>query len=82
MNHKELSLALQSIAAHVQAELLLAVGEEVPFVLICQVDKIAQYVATTDRKEGIELISSLLERWKGNRADIPAHYNPDLKGEI
>jgi hypothetical protein len=48
-------------------------------VLVCQVDGVAQYVSSTQRADGTALIESLLERWKAGRADIPAHYNPDLK---
>ncbi len=29
----------------------------------------------------IEMIEHLLARWNANRADIPAHYNPDLMGQ-
>ena len=43
------------------------------------IDKAAQYVSNCDRKDGSELIESLLARWKAGRADIPAHYNPDLR---
>jgi hypothetical protein len=39
---------------------------------------VAQYVSNASRKDGTDLIESLLARWKANRADIPAHYNPDL----
>jgi hypothetical protein len=48
-------------------------------VLVCQAEQVAQYVSNTKRADGIELIESLLARWKAGRADIPAHYNPDLK---
>ena len=53
-------------------------GERVSYVLMVNVDDVTQYVSNTDRKDGIELIESLLARWKVGRADIPAHYNPDL----
>ncbi|MEY5098662.1 MAG: hypothetical protein RJA36_1381, partial [Pseudomonadota bacterium] len=39
----------------------------------------AQYVSNATRDDGRELIESLLARWKAGRADIPAHYNPDLR---
>ena len=38
-----------------------------------------QYVANVKREEGVALLEDLLARWKAGRADIPAHYNPDLK---
>jgi hypothetical protein len=47
--------------------------------MVLQADKTAQYVSSLDRKDGRELIESLLARWKAGRADIPAHYNPDLR---
>jgi len=76
------SLQAQAIAQGL-AELLHDVtGEPIAFVLIVQADKVAQYVSNVDRKDGTELIESLLARWKANRADIPAHYNPDLKEDL
>jgi hypothetical protein len=74
-----LSVRLQDIAQSLSDVLSDVVGEPVPFVLVLQADKIAQYVSNCDRKDGRELIESLLERWDAGRADIPAHYNPDLR---
>lgn len=74
-----LSVRLQDIAQSLSDVLSDVVGEPVPFVLVLQADKIAQYVSNCDRKDGRELIESLMTRWKGGRADIPAHYNPDLR---
>ncbi len=53
-------------------------GEPIAFVLIVSVEKTAQYVSNASRPDGTEMIESLLARWKAKRADIPAHYNPDL----
>jgi len=74
-----LSVRLQDIAQSLSDVLSDVAGEPVPFVLVVQADKIAQYVSNCDRKDGRELIESLLERWDAGRADIPAHYNPDLR---
>lgn len=74
-----LSVRLQAIAQALEDTLTEAAGEHCAFVLVCQSDGVAQYVSNTDRKGGRELIESLLMRWKLGRADIPAHYNPDLK---
>ncbi len=74
-----LSLLMQDIAEGVQGAVNAAAGEPCHFVLVVQCDGVAQYVSNADRKEGTEMIESLLARWKANRADIPAHYNPDLK---
>ena len=74
-----LSIALPIAAKYVNELLSEAAGEEIAWVLVCQADKTAQYVSNTKRADGAELIESLLARWKANRADIPAHYNPDLR---
>lgn len=75
----QVSLVLQRVAVEIDAALRHAAGERIAFVLICQADEIAQYVSNTERADGVLLIESLLERWKAGRADVPAHYNPDLK---
>lgn len=74
-----LSIHMQAIADALSALLDGFAGESVPFVLILEADGIAQYVSNLQRQDGVELIESLLARWKAGRADIPAHYNPDLK---
>ena len=55
-----------------------AAGEEIAWVLVCASDGVTQYVSNADRKDGTELLSTLIARMKAERADIPAHYNPDL----
>ena len=40
---------------------------------------VAQYVSNCARADGAAMIRELLARWDANRADIPAHYNPDLR---
>lgn len=74
-----LSVRLQDIAQSLAEVLDEVAGQPVPFVLVLQADEVSQYISNCDRKDGRELIESLLERWKANRADIPAHYNPDLR---
>lgn len=74
-----LSVTLQAIAAQLEDALNDAAGEHIPFVLVLQTDGVAHYVSNAARKDGVELIESLLARWRAGRADIPAHYNPDLK---
>ena len=74
-----LSIALPIVADYLNDLLKEAAGEEIAFVLVVQADKVAQYVSNTKRADGAELIESLLARWKAGRADIPAHYNPDLR---
>lgn len=77
------SVQAQALAQALAETLEQITGEPVAFVLVVQADKVAQYVSNCDRKDGVDLIESLLARWKANRADIPAHYNPDLpKGSL
>lgn len=75
-----LSVNLQAIAGQLEDALNDAAGERIPFVLVLQADGVAQYIGNVKRADGVELIESLLARWKAGRADIPAHYNPDLRG--
>ena len=75
----KLSLRLQDIATSLDDLFKDITGERQSFVLIVQADDIAQYVANVKREDGKMLVESLLERWQKQRADIPAHYNPDLK---
>lgn len=74
-----LSVRLQDIAQSLAEVLDEVAGEPVAFVLVLQADKAAQYISNCDRKDGRELIDSLLQRWKAGRADIPAHMNPDIR---
>lgn len=76
--HLRVSLSLQGLAQYVDDFLKERAGERVSYVLMVNVDDVTQYVSNTDRKDGRELIESLLARWNAGRADIPAHYNPDL----
>lgn len=72
------SLTLQQLASFINDALAAAAGDTVPWVLLLQTDGVSQYVSNTERADGIALIESLLNRWKAGRADIPAHYNPDV----
>ncbi|MES2685505.1 MAG: hypothetical protein V4706_01720 [Pseudomonadota bacterium] len=73
------SIALPVIADHINELLSEAAGKEIAWVLVCQADGVGQYVSNTKRADGTEMIEGLLSRWKAGRADIPAHYNPDLQ---
>ena len=53
-------------------------GQELAFILLVQADNVAQYVSNAYRPNAQALLEDLLQRWKDGRADIPAHYNPDL----
>jgi hypothetical protein len=75
---ESLAIALTHLGGALDKVLRAEVGVDVPFVLICQINHVAQYISNADRGDGMALIRSLLERWETGRADIPAHYNPDL----
>lgn len=75
---QRLSIAMQDIASDLSARLKHETGEDLAFVLVVSADNVAQYVSNAKREDGSALIESLLARWKAGRADIPAHYNPDL----
>lgn len=74
-----LSVRLQDIAQSLAEVLDEVAGEPIAFVLVLQADKAAQYVSNASRQDGRELLQSLMDRWDAKRADIPAHYNPDLR---
>lgn len=73
------SLSLQQLAQEVDDFLALRAGERVPFTITLQIGGVAQYVSNCARADGAAMIRELLARWDANRADIPAHYNPDLR---
>ena len=75
---KRVNLVLQAVANEINAALRHAAGTEVAFVLVVSTEGAAQYVSNASRPEGIELLESLLSRMQVLKADIPAHYNPDL----
>ena len=74
-----LILRMQDIAQSLADVLADVAGEPIAFVLVLNADKTAQYVSNASRADGVEMIESLLARWKAGRADIPAHYNPYLR---
>ena len=74
-----LSVRLQDIAQSLGDVLADVAGEPVAFVLVLQADQAAQYVSNASRQDGRERLQSLRDRWDAERADIPAHYNPDLR---
>lgn len=73
------SLSIQHLAAMIDDHLKQVAGERIAFALVIHVDGTAQYTSNCRRDDGIVMIEDLLSRWKTGRADIPAHYNPDLK---
>ena len=76
----KLSLGMQEIISKLDKDLEQITGDRITFVLIMSADNVAQYASNATREDGIDLLKSLLKRWEAKKADIPAHYNPDLKG--
>ena len=74
-----LSVRLQDIAQSLAEVLDEVAGEPIAFVLVLSADNTTQYVSNASRQDGRELLQSLMDRWDAKRADIPAHYNPDLR---
>lgn len=74
-----ISMSLQQLAQEVDDFLALRAGERVPFAITLRVGGVAQYVSNCARSDGVQMIRDLLARWEAGRADIPAHYNPDLR---
>ena len=81
MSAVQVSLRLQDIAQSLDDIFKEIAGERLAFVLVVSVDDVSQYVSNASREDGTALIEGLLARWKANRADIPAHYNPDLRAQ-
>lgn len=84
MNNEErakvmrISMNLQDIAKEISDRLEAAAGERIAFVLVTSMNGAAQYISNADRTDGMGLLGHVLTAWKKGRADIPAHYNPDL----
>lgn len=74
----DISTHLQYLATAIDEALTDTAGNRCTFVLMVCHGGVAQYVSNASRSDGTVLIEILLERWKQGRADIPAHYNPDL----
>lgn len=75
---KKLAVQIQPLAAALEDMLMGMAGERVSFVLLLSVGQVMQYAANVEREDGMKILRELLERWEANRADIPAHMNPDL----
>jgi len=72
------SLSLQPISHALDEYFVKVAGERIAFVLVVAADDVSQYVSNVSREDGTALLLALFDRWKSGRADIPAHYNPDL----
>lgn len=76
---KALSERLSTLAEGLEIALESIVGERVGFMLVMSFDDVAQYVSNVERPEGVELLESLLGRWKDPTfTAMPAHTNPEL----
>ena len=73
------SISLQALAGHIHDYLFLQAGEPVGFVLVVACDNIAHHVSNCEGEDVAELLRGTLEHHENGKADIPAHYNLDLK---
>ena len=76
---KRLSCNLQQAAQAIREYLSELAGDKVEFILLAHTGGVLQYVSTIDRQQSMEMLTELFDHWKHSRADIPAHYNPDLQ---
>lgn len=77
---KRVSTQLQRISHELERNLEHAADGPVAFIVLLQTsDGIVQYVNNIDRADAELLLTTQLKHWLDGRADIPAHYNPDLK---
>lgn len=71
-----LSKNLQEVARELDRDLTRAAGAPVLFSLILwsrhKNDRV-QYVANVARPDAVKALEELLERWKSNMPDVPAH---------
>ncbi len=78
---KRVSMSIQELANGIDTYLEnVAGGKRQAFVLIvADSDGIAHDVYNTTRENARTLLEGQIEFWKTEKAEIPAHYNPDLK---
>lgn len=74
----QVSVSLQELSLQVEAFLEQKAGEPVAFVLVVATGEVMQYTSNASRADGVQLLKDLFAGWEARRADIPAHYNPDL----
>jgi len=72
-----LSKELNNIAKKLDSMIENASGERVGFTLIVYTPERASYIGSVERKYAIEQMEHLIELWKSEMPDIPAH---DYKG--
>ena len=75
---QQLSVGLQDTANMIQDRLTELTGQDCAMMLFVSVDNTLQCISNMDRADAIKVMETQLERWRKNKADIPAHYNPDF----
>jgi len=68
-----LSKQLKKIARNLEKKITQASGERLAFTLVIYSPGRAQYISNCDRQESIQQLEYLLEQWKKNMPDVPAH---------
>lgn len=70
---QQVSLAMQSVARKLQADLDTIAGEPVAFTLIVFTAPRASYISNARRAESVREIKHLLSLWEQGMPDVPAH---------
>jgi hypothetical protein len=78
----KVAVALQPIANMLEDCFKDLAGKPTGFLLLVSTSGTVQYVSNVKRAQGVDILNDLLKRWKDNKADIPALYNPDLKSQF
>jgi len=68
-----LSEQLADVADNLRADIKDKTGQDIPFTLMIFTQGRAQYISNVDRAISIEQIENMLDYWKQDLPDIPAH---------
>jgi hypothetical protein len=75
MNHATLriSKSAKGLARLIDKNIETIAGEKIGFSLVIYTQGRASYIGNIDRKDAIRELSTLLELWKADMPDVPAH---------
>lgn len=70
---RKISKQLSAIADNLRADIMEKTGEDLPFTLMIFTEGRSQYISNVDRSTSIEQIENMLDYWKRDLPNIPAH---------
>lgn len=70
---RKTSLALKDLGAAISESLEGVAGQRLGFALVVFTGYRAQYISNCDRAEVVKALQGLLDYWKANGPDVPAH---------